>query len=126
MDKKYLSRDKIVGKDVIDSNAIVIGNVKDIALDLDSKNIALTVLTKTGEDITIDGEDINVVGDVVLLNKIGESPSPPEVEKVSTPVKPQAAPQSPTTSGLCGLCTYQNDVNAKFCIKCGNKLSNSS
>jgi sporulation protein YlmC with PRC-barrel domain len=130
MDKKYLSRDKIVGKEVIDSNATIIGSVKDLALDLSSKNIALTILTKTGSDIIVGGDSIIVVGDVILLNKTIELS---KIENISTPDKPQAAPQptvtpqpqptvTPPASGLCNLCGYQNDANSKFCIKCGHKL----
>lgn len=126
MDKKYLSRDKIVGKEVIDSNATLIGSVKDLALDLSSKNIALTILTKTGSDIIVGGDSIIVVGDVILLNKTIELS---KIEKVSPPDKPQVASQptpptqpTPSTPGLCSACGYQNDANSKFCIKCGHKL----
>ena len=124
MEKKYLSRDQIIDKDVIDSNAIKIGKVKDIALDLNSKKIAFTILTKTDEDITIDGENISVVGDVVLLNKTLELLTAPasQEEKVSTPEIPMAPSQPSNTPGLCNICAYQNDRNAKFCIKCGHKL----
>lgn len=126
MEKKYLSRDKIIGKEVIDSNATIIGSVKDIVLDLGSKNVAITILAKTGVDITVEGDKIAVVGDVVLLNKPVELPLTPQVEKVPTPERPQATPQPaaapPTTPGLCSNCGYQNDANSKFCIKCGSRL----
>ena len=126
MDKKYLSRDKIVGKQVIDSNADIVGTVKDIVLDIGSKNVAFAVLTKTGADITIDGESITVVGEVVLLNKPVELQISPQIEKLSVSERPQIIPQDiprpPPTTGLCGACGYQNDVNSKFCIKCGKRL----
>lgn len=130
MEKKYLSRDRIVGKQVIDSNANVVGSVKDIAIDLDSKSVALSVSTKTGVDVTVGGDNITVVGDVVLLNKPVAVPAPSTLEQVSAPVRPQvplqppAAPTTapPVTLGLCSVCGYQNDANSKFCIKCGSKL----
>lgn len=121
MEKKYLSIDKIVGKEVIDSNATIIGNVKDMSFDLGSKAIALTVQTRAGTDILVRGENIAIMGDVVLLNKIKEEPAPSPREEVSAP-KPQVAPPSPIVPGLCSVCGYQNDTNAKFCIKCGSKL----
>ena len=128
MDKKYLSRDKIIGKEVIDPTGTIVGSVKDIVLDLNSKNIALTILTKAGSDIIIGGDSIIVVGDVILLNKTIELA---KMESVLTPDKAQVAPQTilpastqplPSTPGLCKVCGYKNDANSKFCIKCGNKL----
>lgn len=120
MDKKYLSRD-VVGKQVVDSNAVIVGNVKDLSFDMVSKTIALIVTTKTGTEITVDSNNINAVGDVVLLKPaeaqlpIEKAPAPPPVE--ATPVlKPQITP------GLCSSCGYQNDANSNFCIKCGTKL----
>ena len=122
MEKKYLSRDKIVGKEVIDSNAIKVGNVKDMALDLGSKNIALTIITKMGSDITVSGENILVVGEVALLNKPVELPTPAPAETLPVIERPPAPPQPVASAGLCSFCGYQNDLSAKFCIKCGHKL----
>ena len=120
MEKKYLSRENIVGKQVIDSNAIIVGNVKDMSFDITSRNIALEVTTKAGTNIVVDGDNISIVADVVLLNKPVQLPVSP-VEKVSVPEKPQVISQ-PVIQGLCSACGYQNDPNSKFCIKCGKKL----
>jgi len=122
MDKKYLVRDKIVGKEVIDSNGMMIGNVKDIAIDLNSKDIDLTVQMKTGTDMVLEGESIIVVGDVVLINKKIEMPISSQLEKDSKPEVPQIKTQPTIGSGLCSSCSYQNEKSAKFCIKCGQKL----
>lgn len=120
MEKKYLSRD-VIGKQVIDPKAIIVGKVKDLSFDMTSKNITLIVTTTTGADTTIDGNHIAIVGDVVLLSKPIEAPTPAPAE---SPVlqKPQPAPQPPAAPGLCSACGYQNDTTAKFCIKCGSKL----
>ena len=121
MEKKYLSRDKIIGKEVIDSKANIVGNVKDISFDLDSKNLAITVMANDKSEILIEGNNINVVGDVILLNKSMDvllSPEPEVLDREKTEEKPTPS----TTPGLCSLCGYQNDLSAKFCIKCGNKL----
>jgi len=122
MEKKYLSKD-IVGKQVIDSKANIVGNVKDMSFDMSSKDIALIVATKAGGEITINGSNITIIGDVVLLNKTVESLTPtPPTTVFSVPEKPQTAPQPSATPGLCGSCGYQNDANSNFCIKCGAKL----
>jgi sporulation protein YlmC with PRC-barrel domain len=121
MEKKYLTKE-VVGKQVIDSKAIIVGNVKDVSFDMDSKNVDLVVVTKTGADIIVEGNSIIILGDVVLLNKPIELPASkveeiPEVEKPQVTTEPSSA-----TTGLCSVCEYQNDVESNFCIKCGAKL----
>jgi sporulation protein YlmC with PRC-barrel domain len=123
MKKKYLSKDIIVGKEVVDPNATIIGKVKDFAIDLSSRDIALTIETKSGVDLSVSAEDISIVGDVILLSKTVKVPPTPEVKKVSAVETPQKAPQTPTTPGLCASCGYQNDKTSNFCIKCGQKIS---
>jgi sporulation protein YlmC with PRC-barrel domain len=127
MDKKYLSRDKVVGKEVIDSNAAKVGSVKEIDLALDSKNVALTILTKDGTEIIVEGGNITAVGDVVLLNKSLEILMQPQPEKVQASVPPSKPTTAPTAAsftapGVCSNCGFQNDPTSKFCVKCGTKL----
>lgn len=132
MEKKYLSRD-VIGKQVIDTQAMMVGKVKDFSFDMVSKNITLIVATPSGEDKTIDGNDITTVGDVILLGKQAATPIP-ATSIISPAPKPQPTPQPApqpipqpitqpaNTPGLCSNCGYQNDATAKFCIKCGTKL----
>ena len=121
MEKKYLSRD-IIGKQVIDTRAIIVGKVKDFSLDMVSKNVTLVVTTAVGEDKTIDGSDVATVGDVVLLTKQVVVAAPAPSSAAPQAPKPQPTPQPTSASGLCGNCGYQNDTSAKFCIKCGTRL----
>jgi sporulation protein YlmC with PRC-barrel domain len=114
MKKRYLSRDDIVGKQVIDSKAMIVGSVKDLSFNFDAKEIGLTITQKDGKEVDVASSDIGCVGDVILLKKtLQESGAPEEPKKI--------APPSP--AGLCAVCGFQNDQNAKFCIKCGAKLS---
>jgi sporulation protein YlmC with PRC-barrel domain len=116
MEKKYLSKDDLVGKKVIDSEAMIIGSVKDLSFNLEAKDIGLTITVKDGREITVSSGDMICVGDVVLLKKtLKQIEAPKAVEKVQHP--PPKAKQ-----GLCAVCGWQNDSNAKFCIKCGAKL----
>ena len=120
MEKKYLSRDKIIGKQVIDSKGMIIGSAKDLSIDFETKGIALTLTTRAGTEIVIQGGDVTNIGDVILLNKEMELP------EASVPETPQVTPSAnvvpPLKQGLCRACNFQNDANSKFCIKCGNKL----
>ena len=119
MNKEHHTKDKIIGKQVIDPDAMVIGTVKDLSFDLASKEIALHISTKIGTEVNVDIENIKNVGDVILLKKKVEIPKPPEktVEQ-----KPPSKTDLSKTPGLCQECSYQNEPTSKFCIKCGSKL----
>ena len=110
MEKNTLSQDEIVGKQVIDSNGAIVGNVKEVTFDTALKTVALDVTVKKGLTITIEYDDIAVIGDVILLKPKDQHPT-------AVPTTP-----NPTTPGRCRNCNYQNDINAKFCIKCGTNL----
>ena len=116
MEKKYLSGN-VIGKKVIDSTAVLVGNVKDVSFDTEKKNMSLIVATKMGTEITVQAANIIGLGDVVLLNVSLELPvSPPSKAQSPKPIP------SSTTPGLCSSCSFQNDAKANFCIKCGAKL----
>jgi len=111
--KKYLSRENIVGKQVIDSKAMIVGSVKDLSFDLEAKDIGLTITTKDGKEVTVLSGNMESVGDVVLLKKT--------IEQLEAPKVVEVPPPTPAKPGLCAVCGYQNDPTAKFCIKCGAK-----
>lgn len=119
MAKKNFSRDEIIGKQVIDVNAMIIGSVKDLSFDLEAKDIDLVVTAKDGKELTLSSSDMSSVGDVILLKKTLEQIKAPKVieKKVVDKVTPP-----PAKLGLCAGCGYQNDTTAKFCIKCGGQL----
>jgi len=124
MEKKYLSKDKLVGKQVIDSSAMIIGTVKDMTFDFEARDIGITITAKTGGEIVVPGSNVSNIGDVILLNKKIELP---EAAPTATPQSTYSPPPvkeavASTTIGLCRNCNYQNDATAKFCIKCGSKL----
>ena len=113
---KRLTKDQVVGKQVIDLEATLIGTVTDLSFDLESNKIDLVVTTKAGTLIDVLRKDIGTVGDVILLNKKVKIPD------ISVATKPQPQRQSPKTPGLCSACGYQNEASSKFCMKCGSKL----
>ncbi len=123
MEKKYLSKDKLVGKQVIDSSAMIIGNAKDLTFDFEAKEIGLTITAKTGGEIVVSGSNVISVGDVILLNKRIELPEVNSTTSQSTYSSPPIKePTVSTTPGLCRVCNFQNEATSKFCIKCGSKL----
>lgn len=128
MEKKYLTRDKIIGKQVIDSKATIMGTVKDLSFDLVAKDFSLIIKAKADKEITVDSKNVKVVGDVILLTVAAETfekpvaPATPTTPKASPSVSPPVKPSPPRTPGLCSGCGFQNESNSKFCIKCGSKL----
>ena len=109
---------------MIDSSAMIIGSVKDLSFDFERKEIALVITARTGAEIIVVGGDVSNVGDVILLNKKIELPAAPPIPTPSVTVPPSPAKEvaAPPKTGLCPICNFQNDPNAKFCIKCGTKL----
>lgn len=86
MEKKYLSFDMVVGKQVIDATATIVGSVKEVVFDASLKTIAFTVTTKAGTDFTLDDRDIIAIGDVILSNpKEQPSPTVPPIPSPNTP-----------------------------------------
>jgi len=130
--KKFLLKEQIIGKQVIDSGARIVGAVQDIAFDLVSREIALTVVHNDQKKFTVTSSDVVGVGDVILLNKVVDLATiPPSLKRTVTspPLAEKTAPGTttrtviPAKQGLCKVCSFQNDEKAKFCIKCGAKLS---
>jgi len=138
MEKRLLSRDKIVGKQVIDSNGMILGTIKDIAFDLAQSKMSITIADEKGKETEVSSDDVSAVGDVVLLKRpreaqVVEAVSPRVkgvVEAVEAPARssPPTGPASqpsvkaPTSPGLCPNCGYQNELASHFCIKCGTRL----
>ena len=123
MSKKYLSKDKLAGKQVIDTEGMIVGTVRDIVFDLEAKEMALTVGTVAGPEITISQSNVKGVGDVVLLATTVEIPKPPE-PVAPVPPQPAAPPSTPSAigEGVCPSCGLKYESYAKFCVRCGAKL----
>ena len=125
VEKQYLTREKIIGKQVIDSKAMIMGAVKDLSFDLVARDFSLIIQAKADKEITVDSKNVKVVGDVILLAVTAETfetPAPPSTPKTSPPASPPATPSPSATPGLCSGCGFQNESSSKFCIKCGSKL----
>ena len=133
MEKKFLSRDKIVGKQVIDENGIISGTVKDITFDLPGGKMSIIIADDKGKETEILSDNVSAVGDVVLLTG-SEKPAKPVIVAAkpvtpvttvvpTTPAAPlQPSPKTSSSTGLCPNCNYQNEPASHFCIKCGTKL----
>jgi len=120
----FIQRENIVGKQVIDTAGMIVGSVSDISVDIEAKKIAFNVSARSGAIIDIASEDIDQVGDVVLLNTTLDpevyKPKEEAATKTTKIEAPAGAP--PPEPNACPKCKYVNEPSSKFCIKCGTKL----
>ena len=80
--RKFIPVQQFIGLQVIDTKGSLIGNVKDVSIDVESKNISFKVATKSKGEMAFGWDDVQSVEDVVLLKKQIDTP-PTQAE--STP-----------------------------------------
>jgi sporulation protein YlmC with PRC-barrel domain/ribosomal protein L40E len=108
---------QFIGLQVIDTKGTLVGNVKDMSLDFENKEISLKVATKDEGERDFGWEDIQSVEDVVLLKKqVDLTPISKEAEQVS------AEAHAVQTLLICPSCGASSPARAKFCSKCGFDL----
>lgn len=115
---KFVPAQRFVGMQVIDNRGTLVGNVKDVSVDFQNKNLAFRVSTKTKTELDMVWDDVLSVEDVVLLKKevnlagmtgqatIGPSVTLPPVQALV----------------ICSNCGSSAPGHAKFCPKCGTSL----
>lgn len=102
----YFAIESLVGMPAYDSEAMLVGNVKQVGLRKVSGNVRITV--KIGETESdqkeIIWERISKIGDIILLSKSS------------------GGQDMSTERGMCSSCGHQNEDGAAFCEDCGKKL----
>ncbi|MGQ9542711.1 MAG: PRC-barrel domain-containing protein [Candidatus Bathyarchaeia archaeon] len=106
---KYMPSQKIIGMQIVDSKGAIIGNVKDLAVSIGSKEVFLIVGTKAGDEIEVPWRDVGSIEDVIPLSRpegrVEEKTSPPPLQTVT-----------------CNSCGATLPAHAKFCAKCGSRV----
>ncbi|HJX23067.1 MAG TPA: PRC-barrel domain-containing protein, partial [Candidatus Bathyarchaeia archaeon] len=87
--EKTVTKDALVGMQVIDAEGHMVGNVKDVAFTVGKVGISLNVETKKGDTRNVSWEEIQAAGDYVILK-----PSPAVEEITAAPVQTAAATQA--------------------------------
>jgi sporulation protein YlmC with PRC-barrel domain len=116
---KFIPVERFVGMQVIDNKGAMVGNVKDISVDFQNRDLAFRVDTKAGTELDFALDDVISVQDVVLLKKdvdMAMAAGP------HTPSTPTSAP-SVQTLVVCSNCGASSPGHAKFCPKCGTSLT---
>jgi len=111
---KFVPAQRFSGMQVIDSKGTLVGNVKDVSVNFQERNVAFLITTKNRAELDVPWEDVMSVEDVVLLKKIVELPEGETAKSISPPTV-----QAMLTCPSCGASA---PGHAKFCPKCGHRL----
>ena len=114
--KAILKREDLVGKQLVSSDAKILGIVSNVLFTSEGKAMLQLEKPVTGASETIGADLISAIGDVILLRSqttpVGTAP-----QQVSPPPFPGAS-----QTRICTRCGYANNLNSRFCIKCGLQL----
>lgn len=108
--EKSVTRERLIGMQVIDGDGYLVGAVKDISFTIGRMGISLCVECKDGSTKEVPWEEVQSVGDFVLLK-----PRPAQV------VEPQPSQQQAQAS-VCPTCkgrlTWIPQYQRWYCYKC--------
>lgn len=112
-EKKAMTKDRLIGMQVIDSEGYGVGKVLDIAFTVGKVGMTLILETKQGVTKEIAWEDIQAAGDYVVLKPQGGQATVSSTQPVSQPQQSQT-PTCPT----CGEpLTYIQQYQRWYCYK---------
>jgi sporulation protein YlmC with PRC-barrel domain len=111
---KYVPSQRFVGMQVIDNKAVVIGNVKDVSVSFQDKNLAFRVTTKDRAELDVSWDDVQSVEDVILLKK--------EMDLSIAKPAPTNTPAVTQALLVCPNCGASAPGHATFCPKCGHSI----
>jgi len=113
-ERKYVPSQRFVGMQVIDNRAVVVGNVKDVSVSFQDKNLAFRVTTKDRAELDVSWDDVQSVEDVILLKK--------EIDLAIAKPAPANAPAVTQALLVCPHCGASAPGHATFCPKCGHSV----
>jgi len=105
-EEKAITKDALVGMQVINAEGYHIGTVKDVAFTVGKMGISLNVQSKDGETTNVNWESIQAVGDFIILQP-----------------KSQTQAQAQATTQATGATTSQTTQAQRLCPTCGGQLT---
>ena len=113
--EKTVTKDKLVGMTVIDSNGNAVGTVKDVGFTIGKDGISLNIEGKDGDSQNIAWDDVQAAGDFVILKAAAAKVSKSAKSAAST----QPAKSSQATCPSCkGQLSYIQQYQRWYCYKC--------
>jgi sporulation protein YlmC with PRC-barrel domain len=109
-EKKALTKDRLIGMQVIDSEGNTVGTVQDIAFTVGKVGMTLIIETKKGETKEVPWEEIQAAGDFVILK-------PPAAQPQALAAQPTAQAQPPRCPTCGGPLTYIQQYQRWYCYK---------
>jgi sporulation protein YlmC with PRC-barrel domain len=118
-EKKAMTKDRLIGMQVIDSDGNDAGTVQDIAFTVGKMGMTLIVETKKGETREVPWEGIQAAGDYILLNPQASQAQtgPPQVSGPQTTTPQPQQSQTPTCPTCGGPLTYIQQYQRWYCYK---------
>lgn len=105
--KKGLTREKMLGLQVINSDGYIIGRVKELSFVVGETENALIIENEQGKETEVLWNEVSAGGDVILLKP---------KEEVELKEKQPASPI------YCPSCGEELEKGALFCQECGTKI----
>lgn len=113
--ERSITRERLIGMQVIDGEGYIVGSVKDIGFTIGKVGILLFVEGRDGAAKEVPWEDVQAVGDVVLLKQRQTQ----VVEVQPQLAQPTAQAQAPPTCPTCkGPLTWIPQYQRWYCYKC--------
>jgi sporulation protein YlmC with PRC-barrel domain len=113
-EKKALTKDRLIGMQVIDNDGYNIGAVQDIAFTVGKVGMTIIIQTKKGESREIPWDEIQAAGDFVILRPSATAQAQVTGRQPTAQQAQQAAPVCPTCGGPL---TYIQQYQRWYCYK---------
>ncbi|HEY4675047.1 MAG TPA: PRC-barrel domain-containing protein [Candidatus Bathyarchaeia archaeon] len=116
-EKKAMTKDRLIGMQVIDSEGNDAGTVQDIAFTVGKVGMTLIIETKKGETREVPWEEIQAAGDFVILKPVAATVAQPQAFAAQPTPQAQAQAQTPTCPTCGGPLTYVQQYQRWYCYK---------
>lgn len=113
--EKPLTKDRLLGMQVINSEGNNAGTIKDIAFTVGKVGMTLIIETGNGEDMEVPWEQIQAAGDYVLLKPVPGQTQTFGQQPTSQPQQTQA--QQPICPTCKGPLSYIQQYQRWYCYK---------
>jgi len=113
--EKALTKDRLIGMQVIDSEGNNAGAIKDIAFTVGKMGMTLIVHTEEGQEVEVPWEQIQAAGDYVLLKPVSGQTQTFGQQPASQPQQVQS--QQPVCPTCNGPLSYIQQYQRWYCYK---------